>query len=92
MQDVYRKIINIRLRLTSGEKQQPLEVFCKKAVFKNFAKVTGKHLCRSLFFNKVPGPMPAILLKKTFRHRCFPVNFVKFLRTDFYRIRLDDCF
>ena len=29
------------------------EVFCKKGVFKNFEKFTGKHLCQSLFFNKV---------------------------------------
>ena len=27
----------------------------KKGVFKNFAKFTGKHLCQSLFFNKVAG-------------------------------------
>ena len=31
------------------------EVFCRKAVFRNFAKFTGKHLCQSLFFNKVAG-------------------------------------
>ena len=37
------------------KEEQPLEVFCKKGVFKNFAKVTGKHLCQSLFFNKVAG-------------------------------------
>ena len=29
------------------------EVFCKKDVLKNFAKFTAKHLCQSLFFNKV---------------------------------------
>ena len=29
------------------------EVFCKKGVLRNFAKFTGKHLCQSLFFNKV---------------------------------------
>ena len=29
------------------------EVFCKKGVLRNFAKLTGKHLCQSLFFNKV---------------------------------------
>ena len=29
------------------------EVFCKKSVLRNFAKVTAKHLCQSLFFNKV---------------------------------------
>ena len=31
------------------------EVFCTKGVLKNFAKCTGKHLCQSLFFNKVAG-------------------------------------
>ena len=31
------------------------EMFCKKGVLKNFAKFTGKHLCQSLFFNKVVG-------------------------------------
>ena len=32
-----------------------LDVFCKKGVLKNFAKFTGKHLCHSLFLNKVAG-------------------------------------
>ena len=36
------------------QKQRP-EVFCKKDVLRNFAKFTGKHLCQSLFFNKVAG-------------------------------------
>ena len=27
-----------------------LEVFCKKGVYRNFTKLTGKHLCQSLFF------------------------------------------
>ena len=31
------------------------EVFCKKGSLRNFAKFTGKHLCQSLFFNKVAG-------------------------------------
>ena len=35
--------------------KQPPEVLCKKGVLRNFAKFTGKHLCRSLFFNKVAG-------------------------------------
>ena len=49
-----------------------------KGVLRNFAKFTGKHLRQSLFFNKV-----ATLLKKRFWHRCFPMNFAKFLRTPF---------
>ena len=34
------------------------EVFCKKSVLRNFAKFTGKHLCQSLFFNKVADLRP----------------------------------
>ena len=44
-------------------------------------KLTGKHLCQSLFFKKVAGLRHATLLKKRLRHRCFSVNFAKFLRT-----------
>ena len=47
----------------------------KKGVLRNFAKFTEKHLCQSLFFNKVAG--------LRFRYRCFPMNFAKFLRTPF---------
>ena len=57
------------------------EVFCKKDVLRNFAKFTGKHLCQSLFFNKVAGLRPATLLKKRLWHRSFHANFAKFLRT-----------
>ena len=53
----------------------------KKGVLRNFAKFTEKHLCHSLFFNKVAGLRPATLLKKRLWYRCFPVNFAKFLRT-----------
>ena len=31
------------------------EVFCKKGVLRNFGKFAGKHLCPSLFSNKVAG-------------------------------------
>ena len=55
------------------------EVFCKKGVFKNFAKCTRKHLCRILFFKKVADFRPATLLKQKLRYRCFPVNSEKFI-------------
>ena len=48
------------------------EVFCRKGVLRNFAKFTGKSL------------RPTTLLKKRHWHRCFPVNFSKFLRTPFF--------
>ena len=60
----------------------------RKGVLRNFSKFRGKHLCQSLFFNKAAG-LPATLLKKRLWHRCFPMSFVKFLRTPpancFYR-------
>ena len=59
------------------------EVFCKKGVLRNVTKFTGKHLCQSLFLNKVAGLRPVTLLKMRVWHRCFSVNFAKFLRTLF---------
>ena len=53
------------------------EVFFKKCLLKNLAKLTGKQLCQSLFFNNVEGLRSATLLKKRLWHKCFPVNFVK---------------
>ena len=41
--------------------KQPPDVFSKRSVLRNCAKVKGRHLYQSLFFNKVPG----------LRHRCF---------------------
>ena len=67
----------------SPVQKQPPEVFYKKGVLKNFAKFTGKHLCQSLFFNKVAGIRTATLLKKRLWHKYFPVNFAKFLRAPF---------
>ena len=57
-----------------------LKVFCKKGALKNFAKLIGKHLCQSLFFNKVKSLRPANYIKEKLSPRFFPVNFGKFLR------------
>ena len=49
---------------------------------RNFATLTEKHLCQSLFLVKLQTSSPA---KMRLWHRCFPVNFAKFLRTPFLR-------
>ena len=64
-------------------RKQPPEPFCMKGVLRNLAQFTRKHLCQSLILNKVAGHRPATLLKKRLWHRCFPVNFTKFLGTPF---------
>ena len=56
----------------------------RKDVFRKFAKSTGKHLSQSLFFYKIVSVRSATFLKKRLWHRCFPVNFVKILRTQFF--------
>ena len=58
-----------------------LEVFCRRGVLRNLEKITGKQLCQSLLFNKVAGLRTVNLLKKRFWYKCFPVNFLKFLKT-----------
>ena len=64
------------------------DVFCKKDVLRNFGKFTGKHLlCQSLYYNKV-ADQSCNFIKYRLWHRCFPVNFIKFLRTHFFREQL----
>ena len=62
----------------------------KKGFLKNFAKFTRKHLCWSLFLNKVAGLSPATLLKKRLQQRC-SMNFTKFLKPPFLH-QVTDCF
>ena len=40
-------------KVRETQEKQPPEPFYKKGVLRNFAKFTGKHLCQTLFFNKV---------------------------------------
>ena len=61
----------------------------RKVLLQNLAKFTGKHLCQSLVFNKAAGfGQP---LKKRLRQKCFPVNFLKFLRAAFLKSTSRDC-
>ena len=41
------------------------EVFCNKRVLRNVTNFTGKHLCKSLFFNKVLGLTCNFIKKET---------------------------
>ena len=77
---LFVKTINQRATCLKFRNSCP-EVFCKNVVLKNFTKFTRKQLCQSLFFNKVADLRRATLSKKKLWHRCFAMNFVKFLRT-----------
>ena len=52
----------------------------KQVFLKHFTKFIGKHLYQSLLFTKLYAGGLQLYLKRL-PHRCFPVNFVKFLRT-----------
>ena len=74
-------VLAITVQMTTRSSHQRCSV--RKDVFRNFAKFRGKHLHQILFFNKVAGPSLQLYLKKRLWHRCFPLNFAKFLRTPF---------
>ena len=65
-------------------KEQPPEVFYKKVVLKNFAKLTGKHLCLSLFFNKDVGLRPATLIKKDTPAQMFSCEYYEVFKNTFF--------
>ena len=81
----FDKVIQVPLYKLKKLRSNHWRCSVKKGVLKNFTKFTGKHLCQSLYFNKVACLRPATLLKNRFWHRWFPVNFAKFLRTPFLR-------
>ena len=60
-----------------------LEVFYNKDVVKNFEKFTGKHLCQSLFFNKVADLRLVTLLKKETRAQVFSCEFFTIFKNTF---------
>ena len=58
--------------------------FSKQAFLRFLAIFTGKHLCQSLFFNKVQDHQTCNSIKNRLQHRCFPMNIAKFSRTAFF--------
>ena len=57
--------------------------FSKKGFLKKFHKIHLKTPVLESYFNGVSGLKAVTLLKKRLQHRCFQVNFMKFLRTPF---------
>ena len=64
-------------------KRQPPVGFSKKGVLKKFHKTHLKTPMLESYFNRVSGLRVVTLLKKRLQHRCFQINFMKFLRTPF---------
>ena len=61
--DVYT-YLGRKLQFSKAQKQ-PMEVFCKKDVYKDLVKFTRKHLCQRLFLNKVAGSEEHLFYRTT---------------------------
>ena len=68
--------VNYFHKKASSNRSSRPEVWYKIDILKTFSKLTRKHLCRSLFFNKLQALAPVW-------YRCFPVSFTKFLKIPF---------
>ena len=62
----------------------------KKGILRNFAKLIGKTILPETYLIRLQasGLRHATLFKKSLWHRCFPVNFTKFIRTSFLKKHL----
>ena len=71
-------------------------VFRRCSVEKLFLEISQNsqetNCARASFLEKRLALRPATLLKKRLWHRCFPVNFVKFVRTPFLQNTSGGCF
>ena len=68
------------------QKKSRAEVFCKKGVPKNFVKLTGKNLCRSLFFSQALG------LQRYLKRDFVTGVFLSILRNFYKHLFSDGCF
>ena len=55
-ENIWQSLVGHPFKKKNSSRSSRPEMFYKKDVLRNFTKFTGKHLCQSLFFNKVAGP------------------------------------
>ena len=63
-----------------------------RKLFLEISQNYEENTCTRVSFLIKLQAVPATLLKKRLCHRCFPVNFAKFLRTRFLKITSGGCF
>ena len=87
---------HISRRFLNKQKQSPRGVHKIRGVYKihaqeNFAKLSVKHLCQSLLFNRDTGCTPANFLKRDSDTDVFLEIFRDILKHPFYRTPLAGC-
>ena len=69
--------------MTKNKKAVAQRCSIKKGVIRNFAKIKGKHLCQSLFFNKVAGGACNFIKKETLA-QVFSCEFCEISKNTFF--------
>ena len=59
--------VGLKLLKNGNPQKQPPQVFYKNGILKNFAKFSRKHLCQSLFLNKVAENLKKTILTEHLR-------------------------
>ena len=77
---MFYKLFNAHSTIFLFVRSSHQEVFCKKGVLRNFEKLTRKHLCGSLFFDKVAG---LNLIKKKTLAQVFSCQFCEISKNTF---------
>ena len=72
----HRFLSRTLLKTRVKPQKQPLQLFYKKGVLRNFINFIGTYLYRSFFLIE--------LQTKRLKHRCFPVEFMKFSEAGVY--------
>ena len=65
----------------------------RNGVLRNFANFTGKHLCQSLFFNKVTGLRPQVTPSVAASEKYFVLKYLQTIAFSFYqKYSVEKCF
>ena len=81
-----------QLLIHAVQKQSPRGGCYVKEVFLEISQYSQENTCARVSFLITLLAAPATLLKKRLWHRCFPVNFEKFIRTPFLQNTSGGCF
>ena len=85
-------LINEICILRSFHVKEPPEVFCEKRSFQRFLKLHRETPVLKSLLNIVGCLKVCNFIKNWLQHRCFPVKFMKFLRTPILKNTVNDCF
>ena len=70
---IFQQILFSAFSVKQSLRSRHRRCFVRTGILRNFAKLTRKHLCQCLIFDRVPGLRPVTLLKKRLWNSRFPL-------------------